>query len=60
MITATLQMAVFVICAVGFAWLVLRIDKRDSGRKSEEQRSFYFPEHKEDDREQRGAAMSRL
>ncbi len=44
---AALQMLAFVASAFGFAWYVLRVDKRESGsgsRKLEKQQEFYFAE----------------
>jgi len=60
MITSVLQMLVFAGSAVAFAWYVLRVDKRESTKPVEDkQDKFYFARDGEDDREHRGAAMSR-
>jgi hypothetical protein len=67
MMTAILQLLVFVIAAFAFAVFVLWKDRQEHAAKlkkdaeDDPQSSIYFPEHKpEEDREHRGAAMSRL
>jgi len=62
MITVVLQMLVFLCVLIFFAWLALKIDRNEDDRGDARQRSIYFPEHKEREKEHehRGAAMSRL
>jgi hypothetical protein len=60
MITPILQMVVFLAAAFGFAWYVLRIDKRENPPKTlDAQQTINFPEPAETT-EQRGAAMSHV
>jgi hypothetical protein len=61
MITAALQMLVFLASACGFAWYVLRIDKRENppqAKPADAQQTIDFPESSET--EHRGAAMSHV
>jgi hypothetical protein len=62
MITAALQMLVFVATASAFAWAVLRIDKHESrphAKPDDIQRSIEFPAI-EDRESKHHAAMSQL
>lgn len=62
--TAIFQLLTVVACAFGFAKYVLWRDKKEQSPKAridDAQQSIYFPEHRPDEeRDQRGAAMSRL
>jgi hypothetical protein len=59
MMTVILQMLVLLACAFLFAWYVLYLDKKD--KRDARQREIYFPTHRNDEeRDQRGVAMSRL
>jgi hypothetical protein len=60
MITSALQMLVFLAAAFGFAWYVLKIDRRENPPKTvDAQQTINFPEPTEAT-DQRGAAMSHV
>jgi hypothetical protein len=56
--TQALQLLVAAGVAVGLAVFALRRDKRE--HRDARQRDIYFPDPKEHDKQQRGAAMSRI
>jgi hypothetical protein len=61
MTTALLQMLVFLASAFGFAWYVLRIDKRENPpqtKRVDAQQKIDFPDPSPETNEHRGAAMS--